>query len=63
MESTNYALTVYPLSQEFQQRLEKSVGYTPQYLHLAELRRLPLVKLILKLRSLGAQHFFLAFRR
>ncbi|NEP13087.1 MAG: glycosyltransferase family 4 protein [Symploca sp. SIO2C1] len=59
MESNNYALTVYPLSQEFQQRLEKSVGYTPQYLHLAELRRLPLVELILKLRSLGAQDFFL----
>jgi len=59
MKYANYALTLYPLSQEFQQRLEQSLGYTPQYLHLAELRRLPKLKLLLRLRSLRAQHLVL----
>jgi glycosyltransferase involved in cell wall biosynthesis len=59
MKHPDYALTIYPLSQDFRNRFEKSVGSIPTYLNLAELRRLPISKLIQTLRSLKAEHLFL----
>lgn len=59
MKKLDYALIVYPLSQDFRNRFEKSVGSTPTYLNLPELRRLPLSELIRTLRSLKAEYLFL----
>ncbi|MBD2127292.1 glycosyltransferase family 4 protein [Microcoleus sp. ZQ-A2] len=59
MKNLDYALIVYPLSQDFRNHFEKSVGSTPTYLNLPELRRLPLPELIRTLRSLKANYLFL----
>ncbi|MBD2015738.1 glycosyltransferase [Microcoleus sp. FACHB-53] len=59
MKKLDYALIVYPLSQDFRNHFEKSVGSTPTYLNLPELRRLPLPELIRTLRSLNANYLFL----
>lgn len=53
-----YAITSYPLSQEFRSRFEESVSARPRYLPLAELRRLPLSKLVRELRSLRGERLF-----
>ena len=53
-----YAITSYPLSQEFRSRFEESVSARPRYLPLAELRRLPLWKLVRELRSLRGERLF-----
>jgi glycosyltransferase involved in cell wall biosynthesis len=60
MSSSNYTLTIYPLSQEFQERLETSLNSTVNYLTINELRRLSWRELIITLRTLKADHFFLA---
>lgn len=59
MSNLDYALTGYPLSQDFRNRFEKSVDSTPEYLNIAELRRLPLLDLVRSLRSLKAARLFL----
>jgi glycosyltransferase involved in cell wall biosynthesis len=59
MKKQDYALTGYPLSQDFRDRFEKSVGSIPIYLNVPELRRLPVSKLVKTLRSLQAEHLFL----
>lgn len=51
----NYALVAYPLSRDYRQKLESALGYVPQYLTVAELRREPLGPLVRRLRGLGAQ--------
>ena len=53
------AFTTYPLSRGFRERFEASVGASPRYFHLAELRRLPLRALVRELRGLGAERIFL----
>jgi glycosyltransferase involved in cell wall biosynthesis len=53
------AITPYPLSQEFRSRFEESVSAHPRYLSLAELRRLPLSRLLRELRSLDSERLFL----
>lgn len=55
----NYALTSYPLSNDYRKRLESELGYAPTYLNISELRRLPLPKMIKQLRSLKAESFYL----
>ncbi len=59
MKNRDYALTGYPLSQDFRNRFEKSFSTIPTYLILPELRRLPLTELISTLRSLKAERLFL----
>ncbi len=54
-----YAITSYPLSQAYRSRFEESVNAHPRYLPLAELRRLPLSKLVRELRSLAGERLFL----
>jgi glycosyltransferase involved in cell wall biosynthesis len=53
-----YAITSYPLSEEFRSRFEACVSASPRYLPLAELRRLPVTSLVRKLRSLGGERVF-----
>ena len=55
----DYALIGYPLSADFKQRFEGTIGATPEYLTLSELRRLPLPKLLWKLASLRCGRMFL----
>lgn len=49
-----YALIAYPLSHEYRKRLEEAVGFVPEYLTVAELRREALPQLLRRLRSLKA---------
>ncbi|GAK46171.1 group 1 glycosyl transferase [Tepidicaulis marinus] len=51
----NYALVAYPLSRDYRQKLESTLGYVPQYLTVAELRREPLGQLLRRLRKLNAR--------
>lgn len=51
----NYALVAYPLSRDYRQKLESALGYVPQYLTVAELRREPLGRMLRRLRGLGNQ--------
>lgn len=55
----NYALTGSPLSQDFQRRIEKLFGVTPQYIRLSELRRLPLLQMLRELRALRGERIFI----
>ena len=51
----DYALTVYPLSSGYQQRFESTIGTTPCYLSLGELRRLPFKTLLETLRKIDGR--------
>jgi glycosyltransferase involved in cell wall biosynthesis len=48
----NYALTVYPLSRGFRQRLEVALATEPVYLSLSELRSQSMLEAVRRLRSL-----------
>ncbi|MGI9301733.1 MAG: glycosyltransferase family 4 protein [Gammaproteobacteria bacterium] len=53
------ALTAYPLSQLFKQEFETTIGAVPQYMTLAELRRMTWKDLIARLRSSDADKFII----
>lgn len=55
----NYALTSYPLSNDYRKRLESELGYAPTYLNVSELRRMPPLKMLKHLRTLKAENFYL----
>jgi glycosyltransferase involved in cell wall biosynthesis len=54
-----YALTTYPLSAAFKRRFEQSFGSQPTYIDYTELRQLPPLKLLQRLRTLRASKLFL----
>jgi len=54
-----YALTTYPLSAGFRRRFEQSSGSEPTYIDYSELRQLSPMKLVRRLRTLGASKLFL----
>lgn len=53
------ALTAYPLSTDYRERFEAAIMTQPEYLSLAQLRRLPLREFLRSLRSHGATSCFL----
>lgn len=57
--AVNYALIGYPLSRRYRKCFEEMVGGEPKYLLLSELRRLPVLDLIRRFRSLRADHLYL----
>lgn len=56
----NYVLSAYPLSKNFQKKLETLTGESLQYLLVAELRQKPVTALWKYLRSLNIRNFYLA---
>lgn len=57
----NYALVAYPISRDYRQKLEDALGYAPQYLTVAELRRESFWRLLRRLRGLKAQSLVVPF--
>ena len=56
---TNCALTMYPLSRGYRLEFERTVGASPNYLSVAELRQLPVAAMIRRLRSLRFERLML----
>ena len=54
-----FALTTYPLSKDYQRRLEAAVRTAPEYLDYAQLRTLSPLRLVQKLRGLRATRLLL----
>ncbi|MBM3999274.1 MAG: glycosyltransferase family 4 protein [Planctomycetes bacterium] len=54
----DYALIAYPLSSSFKSRFEASIGSTPTYLSIAELRRLPIARMVATLARLPVRRLF-----
>ncbi len=56
---SDFALISYPLSTQYRRDFEAAVGGAPTYLWLAELRRMPPLKMVKMLRSLGGDRLFI----
>jgi glycosyltransferase involved in cell wall biosynthesis len=56
----DYALTVYPLSRDFREAFEQSIGSKPTYMTLSELRKLHPLATLRHLRRLRGERFILA---
>ncbi|MBV9083682.1 MAG: glycosyltransferase family 4 protein [Acidobacteriaceae bacterium] len=55
MSNSHCVLSNYPLSADFRRKLEETKGAAPNYLSMPELRTLPPLKMVERLRDLGAQ--------
>jgi len=54
-----FGLVAYPLSQPYRLRFERETGGVEKYLLLGELRRMPILKMVRKLREIRDERLFL----